>query len=172
MARKQVNRRRQELVSYKYRGIPLDRIAERLSDKYNVKERTIKRDWYNREEWIKDIFDINIDNPELLIVEIIAENREIQKELYKLQRDTTQDSVKLGVLKQLSSNLDRLFNVYQSVGLINKATEKIELSGKVEMESDEQIRQKFLDEINRVASRMDKEKVKQKAKNRNEDGGD
>lgn len=150
-----VDQRRKELTNYMYQGFPLDRVVEILSEKYNVKDKTIKRDWWNRKDWLADVFSIDIENSEMIVLDIIAQKKMLQRELFRLRRNTTQESVELGVLKELNKNVDDVFEICKDVGIVDKAKEEIELSGKIEVEKEEDLRDKFMEEINRVAKRLD-----------------
>jgi hypothetical protein len=121
MAKKaEINSRRKELCSYKFRGFPLDKIAETLSGKYGVTKSTIEQDWYNRESWLGEVFDINLDEEDLLILDIISEEKEIKRECWKTYHDTENDSVKLGSIKQLREINNDLIKMLQSIGAIKE----------------------------------------------------
>jgi len=153
----EINKRRRELCSYKYRGFSLDNIAEILSKKYGVKDSTIKKDWYTRVDWIKYVFDFELENPELLFLDIVAEQKEVRRELYRVFKDSENESIKLGALKQIDANIGNIYNMLSQSGVIEKAVQKVELSADVEVKDVKAIRENFLDEIEKLSNKEKKE---------------
>jgi hypothetical protein len=127
--REDTRRRRRELCALKFRGVPLDSIAKRLGEKYNIKSKYINRDWYNRKEWIGEVFDVDLSDPEFLILDILSEQKEIKDELWKMERDTNNENIALGALKQIKDVGSELLNMLQSIGVIEKVAQKHELTG-------------------------------------------
>jgi len=116
----EIDKRKKELCSYKFRGFSLERIAKILAGKYSVAETTVKQDWYNRGDWLEDVFDIDLEDKDLILLDILAEQKEIKRECWKLNHNTKNESVQLGALKQLREINKDLINILQSVGVLNE----------------------------------------------------
>ena len=127
--RSAIKKRRRQLCSLRYRGVPLSKIAEKLSDKFGVSESTIEHDWYTRKEWLEEVFDISLDDGELLMMDIISEEKEIKRECWKMFRDTSNENVKLGSIKQLRGVNSDMLEMLQSLGIVDRVAEKYELTG-------------------------------------------
>lgn len=119
----EINKRKKDLCSYKFRGLSLDKISKILSGKYGVAATTVKQDWYNREDWLEEVFDINLKESELILMDILAEQKEIKKECWKLNHGTKNESVQLGALKQLRIINKDLVDILQSIGILNEEPE-------------------------------------------------
>lgn len=127
-------------------GVDIKTAAEKLSTKYDVAESTIKKDYYNRKKWLKDVFEV--DDPEKIVNDIMAEQKLVKQEQWKLYRETQKENIKLGVLKEIQNSNESLLEIAQEVGQVDKPADEIEMihSGKIDEETAETISD-IIDEI-------------------------
>lgn len=128
------------------KGTNLKKVSKILSKEYDVKEDTIKRDWRRRETWLPKIY--QLEDAELILSEILAEHREIHKELWELKEQTDHEPTKLGVLKTLQESNKILIEILQSIGRIREEPKKIKSIEDPESE-------KVLKEIKKRAEKED-----------------
>lgn len=112
--------RRRKLCGLIYRGIPLNQAAKNLAEKYGVQQNTVKEDWYRRKDWLSDLFEIELENAELALLDIMAQEKEIQRELWGMYRRHENPNVKMGLLKNIRDCNNNLVNVMKDLGIIEK----------------------------------------------------
>ncbi len=124
--REEVAKRRREMCSFVFRGMPIVKAAEILAQKYDVKKDTLKVDWSNREEWIPELFDLQDEKQ--IILDIIAEQKEIKKHYWRLFQEAQNNyTVQMGLLKGVQETNDKLLTMLQSLGKVHKEPDKLEL---------------------------------------------
>ncbi len=118
--REMVKKRRRELCTFMFRGIAMYRVKKLIAEKYDCTEETVMLDWKKRAQWLDTVFDVPIENPELLLMDILAEHQEIKRECWKLYHECPNENIKLGAMKQVMNVNHELLEMLQSVGAINK----------------------------------------------------
>ena len=116
----ELEERRRKLCGLIYRGIPLNTASKNLAQTYDVKSETVKEDWYRRKEWLPELFDLEFEEAETALMDILAEEKEIKKELWKMFRRNSNPNVKMGVLKQVRSSNHSIIDVLKDLGIIEK----------------------------------------------------
>lgn len=127
--RAKTRKRRRELAMLKFRGASLENVVQKLASKYDNEPSTIKHDWYNRKEWIGEVFDLDLDDADLLVLDLISEQKEVKRELWRMSRDTPNENIKLGALKHVKDINKELLDMLQSIGVIEKQAHQFELTG-------------------------------------------
>jgi len=115
----------------------LKEIAKELSDEYNVSMETVRNDWYNRDDWLSDVFDFG--ETAYIFNDIIAEQKEAKKELWDVvDRVSSGESdnlnAKIGALKQINKMSGDMLESFQSHGDVEKEPERHKVEAKVEHE--------------------------------------
>jgi len=98
---------------------PLSKIALKLG----VSRRTIFYDIKQiRKDWGVQIKTIDLEQ---LIAEIMFDLNNRRRELYKILDESKNDYIKLGAIAALGKENDRIINLLQSVGKVNKVPDEI-----------------------------------------------
>lgn len=155
--KKEVNRRRREMAGLIFKGDDPQNAAIKLAQKYDVQETTIISDWSRRKEWLGKIFEL--DDPEIIIMDLLAEMKEIKTALWKIVNNTKSDSVKLGALKQVWNTNKKFLEIMQSIGKVNKAPQVFQHTGAnyeaIKFENIDETRNLLIDKIVQYAEEAD-----------------
>jgi len=152
--KEEMHRRRKQLCSLMYRGVGIVEAGQKLAENYNVTAKTIQNDWYNREDWLPALFDL--DDPDKMLLDLLSEQKEFKNDLWRLKNKTNNDNVKLGALKQLQTANKNFLEMLQETGLLDRKAMQLEIMGKdggaIEIEGQTPT-EKLLDEINGIAEK-------------------
>lgn len=104
-----------------------------IAEKFNVSRRTIQADMKaikqeNKEKYLTE------DPTEDLILEMMADMDYVRQERIKLYMQTDNPNVKLGCLNKLEKKWADLLTNLQSLGLVEKAAERLEVSGNLNID--------------------------------------
>ena len=150
----EVQKRRKQMCGLIYRGVTPSEASKKLAEKYDVTNRTILNDWYKRDEWLPSLFEI--EDPQKILMDLLSEQKEFKRELWKLQNNTGNDNVKLGALKQLQATNKNLLEMLQDTGVLDKEAMQLEIMGKdggaIEIDGISAT-EKLLEEINKIADK-------------------
>lgn len=115
-----VKERKRKLAKLMFQGVGLDRACDILVEEegFDVKKDTIKQDWYRRDNWIGNVFDIKAESAEKLIMEIIAEEKVVKSAGWKLFEETDNSNAQLGSLKMVSSINQDILEMLIDAGLV------------------------------------------------------
>ena len=83
---------------------------------YDISPNTLRNYWARRNEWIIDVFDLT--DAEVAGRELLAESIIIKQEQWKLFNATKNDSVRLGVLRDIAKHNFELLSMFQDLGLV------------------------------------------------------
>lgn len=132
-------KRCKELYERWTKGEYLVDLVSDLSEKYDVKENTIYKDWNTRHNWLDKVFQSDPGENKEALSEILTRRRIIEMELWQLYSRTNSDKVKLGALKRLDKKTETLFDDLQKSGIIEKAADKLEVESTSEISIAEEI---------------------------------
>ena len=115
-----VKERRRKLAKLMFQGFSLNKACEQLTEKedFSVAHDTIKQDWYRRDNWLEEAFDIETENSRSVIMEIIAEEKTIKGAGWSLFHETKNPNTRLGALKMISSINKDILDLLTSAGII------------------------------------------------------
>ncbi len=116
-----------ELYERWVKGEYLVDLVSELSEKYDVKENTIYKDWNTRHDWLDKVFSTPPEKEKDAISEIMTKRKIIEFELWKLYKNTDSENVKLGALKRLDKRTSTLFDDLCESGIIERASDKYEI---------------------------------------------
>jgi uncharacterized protein YjcR len=85
-----------KVAMYIYSGLPKEQVFTKLAEKYDIKPKTIKDNWRRRKKWLPEIFDINLDDAELALLDTIAGKKQTKIEFQKMARETSNENIRLG----------------------------------------------------------------------------
>jgi predicted DNA-binding protein YlxM (UPF0122 family) len=133
-------KRRSLVKRYMVRGWSADDLAELFSMSKSSIEKDMKK---IREQLWRDVQ--SDEGAQRLLEYIVAELRlrgeEIDRELWQLYFKTRNDAVKLGCLKALEERNYKYVSVMQSLGLLKKAPEKLEVESTMEVNIDDSLKE-------------------------------
>lgn len=112
--------RKRRLAGLMYRGVSLDQVADKLAEQYNVMVDTVKQDWYRREDWMDEIFEIDPNNAHVIIKDIMAEEKIIKQEFWKQYQDSNNPSVGMNCLREVRNSNTNLVDLLKDIGAIDK----------------------------------------------------
>lgn len=115
-----VRSRRKKMCALRFRGMPLDRVAERMAATYDLSEEYVKQDWYKRKNWLPELLDISINDARLQLMDIIAEEKEVKNELWNIKRENNSPNIKISALKQIRDSNERIIDIFKDMGIIEK----------------------------------------------------
>ena len=123
--------RRKRMLELYYAGAFTPKTFTALSEQEGVTADALRRDWRNRGDWEPLIWkaeqsgeDIN----NLLYILQMARERAVS-----LMRAADQDSVKVAAVGRVTEIVRREIELKQSLGLLTKAADKLEINGKIEV---------------------------------------
>lgn len=120
--------RRKRMLELHYAGLNPAKIVETVAQKYDVNKKTVERDWNRRDTWEKLIWaavDAKTDFKKLLNYLTLAEEA-----AYNLSKTATPDFAKVGALKTLIETVARHIELQQSLGILHKEPERLEIEQK------------------------------------------
>jgi len=130
-----VQKRRFELYRRMLGTETLREIAEDQAEEYDMKAKSILNDWYNREEWVDDIF-LGTDTPDF--EDLVAEKKMTMKEAWDVIEEVKNSDEKpdyghlVRALKQIDKSAEDIIKLLQSHGDIEKEPEKHEVRQRIE----------------------------------------
>lgn len=118
-SKEDIQKRRKTLLRLRWRGLSLKEIYDLIGEKYNMKFSSLRHDWYTRNEWLSELFDIELHDKEKIVIDILSEEKEIKANLWNLLDEDIQDSVRLGTLKILREMNKEVIELLKSIGFID-----------------------------------------------------
>ncbi len=146
----EINERRRELFRRMTKEGNLRKVAEQLSQKFNVSFERVRNDWYNRDEWLKEAF--HFENKDALFDELISEKNEIKKELKEVIDEIREKGIEgnenklVRLYREYNKTNDSLLEALQNHGDIAKEPEKQEIDIQGEVSVLERARELIEDE--------------------------
>ena len=123
----EVEERRLKIKQLAIEGFSTQEIARLLK----VSLRTIQ---YDTKKISREIFDdLRKDSVERILAQFLLKYDSIYKEARKTYRETTNDNVKIGALNLMQKHEEAKIRILQSLGFLDSAPEKIQLSGDVNL---------------------------------------
>lgn len=83
---------------------------------YDISPHTLRNYWAQRKAWINEVF--NLTDAEYAGQELLAEAIIIKQEQWTLFNSTKNDSVKLGVLRDIAKSNCELLSMFRDLGLV------------------------------------------------------
>lgn len=83
---------------------------------YDISPHTLRNYWAQRKAWINQVFDLT--DAEYAGSELLAEAIIIKQEQWKLFNSTKNDSVRLGVLRDIAKHNFELLSLFRNLGLV------------------------------------------------------
>jgi len=106
--------------------------ASQIAPVMKVKQRTIEKDrQIHREEWAKKFKTQPFDKA---LYNFIMQRDATFKEAWKLMEATNNDNVKLGCINTINRSTESKIKVLQSLGVIDQAADKLEVSGNLSVQ--------------------------------------
>lgn len=124
----EIKQRRKDMSKLIFKGFDKHKVFEKIADKYGVSEKTLENDWALRNKWMMEVWDLSDD--EDIINDIIAEHKLVKEMYYDTYREAVQESTKIGALKGVRKCNKEILEMLQSMGVISKEPNKLELTGK------------------------------------------
>lgn len=118
-SKEDIQKRRKALLRLRWRGLSLKEIHNLIGEQYDMKFSSLRHDWYTRNEWLSELFDIELHDKEKIVIDILSEEKEIKANLWNLLDEDIQDSVRLGTLKILREMNKEVIELLKSIGFID-----------------------------------------------------
>jgi len=116
--------RRQEMVKLRAQGVPLRTIIEDFHSKYGVTETALYIDWSHRKRWIRDV--VRLQDP-TLIDEMLEGLKQILPRAWFMHTTSANESIRIAALKLVKDTYIDIIELLQSLGIIIKVPDKIEV---------------------------------------------
>jgi hypothetical protein len=144
---KQLLERRTKMLQQHLMGIPLKLIVENLEKELGATAKNLYHDWERRRQWIPQV--VQLDDPTLLHG-FLEGARSVLPKAWLLLQDTENDFVKLGALKLIKDTNIQVLEILQSVGVVEKKPEQVNLlSLNLGFEADPDLKKALLEEAER-----------------------
>jgi len=121
----QMKERRRKTAAMIYRGMKKKTVWETIADEYDVDPDTVRIDWYKRDEWMPELF--NLDSPGKMVLDIVNNHKEIMDRLWEITRGTENENVELGALKEIRKVNQDVLDMLQSVGAVHQVAEELHI---------------------------------------------
>jgi len=141
-----VLKRRRELAHMIFMGVDKSEAFEKIAELHDVKPHTVRCDWSQREDWLRKVFDIEVD--EEVIELILSEQRFVRDKYMEIYRTAKSESTKLGCLNSVRDANEQLIDLMQKLGILDKQKDKLEITGKMEMTSMAKMAEDWMSEGN------------------------
>lgn len=116
MSKKELKTRMlREFFALNRAGIPVPIAIEELVSRYPYTKATLRNYWTKRKEWLSEVF--NLQNEEIIMGDLIAEQDMIQAALWNLYERTANDCLKAGILRKLSRINMKNLEIMKSMGI-------------------------------------------------------
>lgn len=133
----EIRERRRKMFFMVTQGIERSKVISKLSREYGVAERTLKDDWYSRNDWLSEVFDV--EDSDSVIADILAEQKLVKREKWKLYRQSELENIQLGALKGIEATNENLLDMMQSIGRVDEEPQKIDM----DVEADTEMVEKY-----------------------------
>ena len=144
---RQLLERRTKMLQQHLMGIPLKLIVENLEKEFDATSKNLYHDWERRRHWIPQV--VQLDDPTLLHG-FLEGARSVLPKAWLLLQDTENDFVKLGVLKLIKDTNIQVLEILQTVGVVEKKPEQVNLlSLNLGFEADPDLKKALLEEAER-----------------------
>ena len=117
---------RRQLVAMRNRGISLEKCMDIINKNHGIAKATVKQQWYDRKSWLLEVFDLDYEDTNQLINDLIAERKAIKEALWEVI-ETSGGNARIGAVREINKIDDSLLELLQSLGLIHKEPQKIDL---------------------------------------------
>ena len=125
--KKEIEERRDKVKTLVLEGL----YSKEISRTLQVPVRTIERDRQKlREEIVGELAKKPLDK---VLFEFLMRYDGIYRDARKTYRDTSNDNVKIGALNLMQKHEEAKIKILQSLGVLEKAAEKVHLSGDVHL---------------------------------------
>ncbi len=118
------------MLKLRAQGVTLRTIIDDFISKYSVSEQALYQDWRKRVTWASQV--VQLDDP-ALINELIQGLRQIIPNAWYEYKTNPNPSVKLGALKLAKETYMNIIEVLQSIGIVVKLPEKLEVTGELDL---------------------------------------
>lgn len=120
-----MKQRRRETATMIYRGLPKQTVWKEIADRYDVSPETVRVDWSKRDEWMPHLF--NMDSPGKMVLDIVNNHKEVMDRLWEMSRDTENENIELGTLKEIRKVNQDVLDMLQSVGAVHQVAEELHI---------------------------------------------
>jgi len=122
-----ISERRKKMLKFHFRGIAATDWVPILAKDYGIGEDAIWKDWFRRKSWLAKVFDLAdvADEINMNMVELMN----VKEEAWRTYEKAENAQSKAAALKIVQRAITDKIGILQSLGMIYKAPEKIELKG-------------------------------------------
>jgi hypothetical protein len=139
--------RRTKMLQQHLMGVPLKLIVENLEEEFGAKAHRLYVDWGRRRKWIPQV--VQLDDPTLLHM-FLEGAKSVLPKTWLLLQETKNPLVKLGALKLIKDTNIQVLEILQSVGIVEKKPEQVNLlSLNLGFEADPDLKKALLEEAER-----------------------
>lgn len=121
----EMKNRRRETATMIYRGIDKQTVWKTIGEKYDVCPETVRIDWSRRDEWMPHLF--NMDSPGKMVLDIVNNHKEVMDRLWEMSRNTNNENIELGTLKEIRKVNQDILDMLQSVGAVHQVAEELHI---------------------------------------------